>query len=484
MTTTTELYLSIIDQTIGRRYIQHLHIFPFPNPEFGELALRALRAGLSLTIQQLPFLAGTLKADESTGSMQASYPTDIQPDHGATMLTVDHTFATDPAFAYATMEAQGFPLSMLPPRTFCPQALRNLPGLDHPYAATSALASNGHCIPFMSAQATSIPGGLVLSVYMHHTVVDGTAVGRIYDIWSGHVRRQDENRSALHVFNAESIDVSDLRVALDVVAHTSNLTNFTDLLHCPELTTVNMKRAVAPLRVGVYTVVVGILSFPESCVSGLRAELQAQTDVRISIFVTIAALLWVHITRARTANLIERGYTLTALGVAMDMRTRCEEPLAKDFIGNMALYCATEFPISSIIDAANPADVVLPVALALSSTLSSSSSSDWFTDRLHYLSSVADPSTVTPAFTLDNGPDLFITSWQYLGADCEWCIPGTSAAKASAIRKPGHVRGDGGIIILPRREGYERDYEVLVYLEEGEMTRIVESLGGFCCKVC
>jgi len=76
---------------------------------------------------------------------------------------------------------------------------------------------------------------------------------------------------------------------------------------------------------------------------------------------------------------------------------------------------------------------------------------------------------------------MMVTSWQHLGADWVWNIPGTGGdGKARALRKPSY-KSEGGIRILPRMKGGNRDYEVLVCLEEGEMERMVRSLeeGGF-----
>jgi hypothetical protein len=149
---TKELYLSVIDQTICRQYCRHLLVFPFPDPSLASDALRKLRTGLSLTIQKLPFLAGTLLVpDLSTGIMQGTYPDPVRPNYGEIILTASHDFANDPKFAYETMEAEGFPAAMLPAYAFCPAALINHPGLDNPYAQTSAKATKGIAIPVMGA---------------------------------------------------------------------------------------------------------------------------------------------------------------------------------------------------------------------------------------------------------------------------------------------------------------------------------------------
>lgn len=71
---TKELHLSVIDQTLCRQYIQNLQIFPFPEISFAEAALQHLHARLSLTIQELPLLTGTVMVhDLSTGILKVTY---------------------------------------------------------------------------------------------------------------------------------------------------------------------------------------------------------------------------------------------------------------------------------------------------------------------------------------------------------------------------------------------------------------------------
>ncbi|KAF1918816.1 hypothetical protein BDU57DRAFT_440463, partial [Ampelomyces quisqualis] len=179
---TKELYLSIIDQTVFRQYLRHLFIFPFKDISYAVDALHNLRTGLSRTLQQYPFLAGTVKvADASSGVLKATYPEPIRQDYGDIMLSTSHALAANAKFDYYTLEKAGFPPAMLPAFAFCPIGLRNHAGLDDPYAKLGASAAKGYRIPIMCAQATFIPGGLVLSVYAHHSVVDGGAVDKIYE---------------------------------------------------------------------------------------------------------------------------------------------------------------------------------------------------------------------------------------------------------------------------------------------------------------
>jgi hypothetical protein len=474
--TTKDLHLSVVDQSVYRQYIRHLHIFPFPDFAYVDEALHALRTGLSSTLRQYPFLAGTLKVpDPSTGLLKATYPNPISPDYGDVMLTASFALAANSKFDYCALEEAGFPPAMLPAYAFCPLELRNHAGLDDPYAETSAGAAKGYRIPIMCAQATFIPGGLVLSVYAHHSVVDGGAMIKVYEVWSDHVKGlQDGSKKTEMLDRMWNCQFSIERRRLDDMADSNT---FWPVPHCPELATVLTKKPVIPLHPTPYDVKAKILTFPASYISSLRSSLQSLTPIKISTFTTIAALLWTHITRARSTFLLNAGFTSTTVGTLVNLRTRSGSALSPSYMGNAALYATTDLPIATMTTHDSPSTPrhLLPVALALATTLKSVSA-PWLSRRVQYLQPIPDPSTVTNAFTYVNGPYLIINSWQFQGADCEWGIPGTTDSKPSAIRKPSCL-SEGGVRILPRRSDGERGYEVLVCLEEGEMRKLVESLG-------
>jgi hypothetical protein len=142
-----------------------------------------------MTLHQYSFLAGTLKvSDLSTDLLRATYPNPIRRDYVDVMFAVSFALAVNQTFDYRALEEAGFLLATLAAYGFCPLGLRKHAGLDDPYAQTSARAAKGYRIPIMCAQATFIPGGLVLSVYAHHSIVDGGAMTKLCEIWSDHVR--------------------------------------------------------------------------------------------------------------------------------------------------------------------------------------------------------------------------------------------------------------------------------------------------------
>lgn len=128
-----------------------------------------------------------------------------------------------------------------------------------------------------------------------------------------------------------------------------------------------------------------------------------------------------------------------------------------------------------MLQAEAKATCLLPIALSITATLQAVDH-EWLKQRIEFLSTVADPSTVCNTFTYANGPDLSMTSWQHLFANWTWNIPGTSGdGKASAVRKPSYL-SEVGVRVLPWKNDGDRDYELLVCLEEGDMARLIEGL--------
>jgi hypothetical protein len=72
-------------------------------------------------------------------------------------------------------------------------------------------------------------------------------------------------------------------------------------------------------------------------------------DTKLTICNVLAALLWVHVTRARGKRLVEKGCSESSLGVAVDMRKRLTPPLSEDYMGAMALFAKATLPISNFL---------------------------------------------------------------------------------------------------------------------------------------
>jgi hypothetical protein len=55
-----------------------------------------------------------------------------------------------------------------------------------------------------------------------------------------------------------------------------------------------------------------------------------------------------------------------------------------------------------------------------------------------------------------------------MGVGREWRIPGTGTAAATCIRRAAWV-SEGGVVVLPRKEGGEEAFEVMISLAEEDV---------------
>jgi hypothetical protein len=183
-----DFHLSLADQTTVRVYVQKVLFFPFPDGNQEE-ALRVLEAGLRVTLAKFPFLAGTLSLADA-GRLALRYPLDITDAHMAEIF--QRKMITDYEHTYAALKELGLPMSACDSKWFLPDVLRNNPGV--PPLGEGITNFKGNSMPALAIQASFIPGGLVLSVYNHHSVMDGTGTNTFMKYFADSVNqsRNDE----------------------------------------------------------------------------------------------------------------------------------------------------------------------------------------------------------------------------------------------------------------------------------------------------
>lgn len=456
-----------------RVYVRQLLVFPFPVRFSRDDARVTLTAGLFATLKQFPFLAGTVaQTDLLTGAMAVRYPKSISAEVASQMLTTQ--FLDTDALDYNTLNVQGVQPSQLPSDVFCPLALRSHPGLDDPYAEGLISFKNGEPLPAFAAQINFIPGGLILSAYTHHSVVDGTGIAKIYQTWSGHTRTYSPETE--ESTQADAISLNNARHAFDSLIVDAPIMKLPEFRYPGD--PINL-----PLREHPYEVDAKLLVFPATTISRLATLLSAATKKRISTFNALTALIWCQITNARRAAMVEKGIAKTTVGIAVDHRKRVGTLLPSDYIGNCANGMTVSVPLSSIPTTDNMnSNGIAPVALTLLDALNEIDL-EWLKTRLSQMSKQPNSSELLLNVDTRNGPDIFLTSWMHIGADDVWNLVGRSNAsdgsgwscKPTAIRKPQNT-WEGGMQILPRQKGDIAPYEIMVYLEKDEMERTIQAL--------
>ncbi|KAF1972889.1 hypothetical protein BU23DRAFT_390486, partial [Bimuria novae-zelandiae CBS 107.79] len=160
-----------------RMHIRQLLFSEFSDPALAQDAAKALRTGLTRTMQQFPFLAGSLRlADAKMDRVSLQYPDSISDGVIDQIFTVSYDQVENPDLEFAKMETAGFLPLPIWGDVFCPKLLRSYPGLEDEFAVRLVSFNKGVPVPVLAAQATFVRGGLVLSVYAHHSAIDGTGL--------------------------------------------------------------------------------------------------------------------------------------------------------------------------------------------------------------------------------------------------------------------------------------------------------------------
>ncbi|KAJ4400399.1 hypothetical protein N0V91_008755 [Didymella pomorum] len=474
MATATEtLDLTKLDQTVLRVYVRQLLIFPFLDAALREEAGAALAGGLLATFKQFPFLAGTVEQrDAAIGTLTVRYPKSVDSKVVSKLLTAN--VLGEAELTYESLIDAGVPPVRLPANDLCPFAMRSHPGIDDTYAEVLTTFKKGQPIPVFSAQMNFIPGGLILSAYTHHAVVDGTGIAKIYQVWSENTRKYGTEMAMPEQASAHNLN--DARHAFDTLIEGAPTAK-----EFPEFFFPGSSRPPL-LRDPPVKLSAKLLVFSPSIISTLAASLSKITKQSISNFTALASFVWCQATNARRAAIEAKGIEKTTLGIATDHRKRVGSLLPDDYLGNVANAMVISVPLSTIPTTENmDAYGIAPVAFALSEALAGVDL-DWFRSRLLELSKQKNPSKLMMNCHTMNGPDIFITSWQHIGADDVWAIPGTTktegekwGGKPTSIRKP-HNLWEGGMQILPRKKGDAAPYEIPLCLEEGDMERVLLNL--------
>lgn len=167
-----------------------LIICKFPDQTEAEAAIKALAGGLRLTLRRFPFLAGTLSlTDHESGKLGLDYPTQITDEDLAKLLQSKQIPFDEKNFPYTyeQLRRDGMPSSAFHAAMFVPDDFVDFPGI--PEFGEGQVDFNISDAPAMRLQACFIPGGLVLSMYIHHSVLDFSGNATFWTVFSANVSK-------------------------------------------------------------------------------------------------------------------------------------------------------------------------------------------------------------------------------------------------------------------------------------------------------
>lgn len=434
-------------------------ILAFTSNVDGTAAINALRQGLQATCAQLPYLKGRVTKQHGDRLAISWSEQDQSP------ILQEIQRPSDIPASYAQLKRESLPSHRLP-QSLCPVA---------GWVAASFPDGNA---PVIAASYTRLDGGLLLTLCVHHNVMDGTGTGHLISLWANNTKgelsnplpdaqepqhRQDQLKAVITApVSKESDPISDSDGTFEslLAAH-------------PEYTT-----ALLPPRSPKPECTSRIFTFP---VDTLKSR---ATGSKTSVNNVLCALIWSCISTVRSLRWQKEstesgghGPTNTKLGMAVNGRARIGESFAKGrpYLGNVNLYCVTNLDLTLLTAIGLSPSPEAPWAFSdvLATVIDALSTSIARIDR-RFISQVItlterapDPQALLPGWDFFNGPDITITSWANL--DTYSVDFGPGLGMPDFVRVP-YLEVDGLNIVLPRkRSSAPETIEVVVMLRKDDM---------------
>ena len=434
-------------------------ILAFTTNVDGTPAIDALRNGLEVTCSQLPYLKGRVTRQQGdrlaiSWSEQDQFPLLQELDRPPEIPS-----------SYAQLKQEGLPSHRLP-QSLCPVA-----------GWVAASFPDGSA-PVIAISYTHLDGGLLVTLCVHHNVMDGTGTGQLISLWADNTKSELSNPLPNAQEPQHRLDRLKAATAAPFSTESSPPSDgdhtFESLLALhPEYTTTlpSTKSPIPECTSKVFT-------FP---VDRLKT---AATESKTSVNNILCALIWSCISSVRSLRWQKESAATsgsspsnTKLGMAVNGRARIGESFVKGrpYLGNVNLYCVTSLDLTLLTTielSPSPeaqwaySDVLTTVVHAL--TMSIARIDRRFISEVITLAEKApDAQALLPGWDFFNGPDLTITSWANLDTYSDDFGPGLGMP--DFVRVP-YAEVDGLNIVLPRKRNSSPEIiEVVVMLRKDDM---------------
>jgi hypothetical protein len=313
--------------------------------------------------------------------------------------------------------------------------------------------------PVMASQANFIDGGLLLTIAVHHSFCDATAVGYIIETWANNTAVATTGSGSFSFYDPTLNDRSPLMEGKPG----ANLADFPEYVLMPPQSTAEAnshQTPATPFELPLMTA--HIFYFSPSSLAALKTAASA-----FSTNDALNALVWQHVTIARNPIAPLNDEKDCVMLYAANIRSRLISPLPSNYLGNASIAGATErLKISALMSDSGlttASSVIRKSVIALNHP-------DRVALTIGLLNSRDDPSEFKFAYNGFLGPDISTTTWADVKVyESDWGVLG----KVEAFRMPGE-RVDGVVAVFPRlRDG---GLEVMVGLESAAMDRLLKDV--------
>ncbi|KAI1101315.1 hypothetical protein F4804DRAFT_347742 [Jackrogersella minutella] len=406
--------LSVWNQNAPRVYICVVLCFPCDNHRRPG-AIHHIESSLKRLARERPVFAGRLHASSNSGSV--SIRRSPHQDIPFQVLPASETSQQE----YACMKDAGFP-----PGTF--------------------------------VQAEFPPGGLLLSIFLHHGLVDGGSLRVFLECFAAQTRNTPVNLPSEQTFPMTHIrghkgpfTIHDESTFRGLLIGCPEYTMLTDLSGPTQPRLLKNGMAMAHIeKIG------KIFVFSNERLQELRELIRSRNGIAEppSAYTSLAALAFAHITKARVAaekylpGVHPRGVAM--LWNSVNWRTRAFQGATDNYFGNAALPAVTKVSMAQLNAACDDDDELARLVPLVKASIDAVDQ-EYVSRRLAMLSEVPDPRLLGVNYDPRMPEMLAFNTWRHFGADVEWNIPGVPVTRADAIRRAHGSWNLGTCLILPAK---------------------------------
>ncbi|CAH0058467.1 unnamed protein product [Clonostachys solani] len=471
--------LSTWNQIAPRVYQRQWFCFPCWRDARPEGITSHLRSALDRLASHFPHLTCKISLLSGHPGYLCIYPDD---DAKISLRVYDERNSYN--WTYAQLEAQGFPAKAFVHPCF-----------DLPYE----LLENSEGIPVFEVHARLIEGGLLLGIYSHHSVSDGTAIHKV--VSSLAQLTIEPTRLPM----AEYTDIHlDLPPNLLIGSGHSSSSTFHDLLSkCPEYQLLSSLTGPTQFRISQAGMpwkdiqkTGRVFIFGAQQIEILKHRITECCGHSPSTFTCLAALSWAYVTKARLSspiNLLSSspGEKMTIpndvrLMISTDWRQRAFTGTMGPNAGNAVALPKTALDTGIVLAACSRDESISSPALgtitqAIEAMVRNVDDS-FVALRTALFREAPDPRLIGVDADPRDPRDFYFNSWRHFGGQTRWKIPGAveqegdkngGGVAPDAIRRAQAEWNIGAGLILPARKGCLGS-EVLITLDVDAMECLCE----------
>lgn len=458
--------LSPADQIMTDEYICYLMLFPFSTSSDNQAVYSGLKAGLSLTLSEIPSIGGYLTRDEGAAGERLQITIDENP--GVRLIYRNLTTPDSQTrfkYSYHELKQDNFPCSAFDQEITMPV----------PFSVTKPDPA------VMAIQTNFIHGGLILSICVHHKACDALALSAVLKTWAKHTavanmangngfqaaidrlipRSMSRAPMCNGLVGAQLKDFPEYRVLDDRNAMSPARSELVAAAAAPATSPSRLKSPLGPLKLCIFSISASRLADLKSAASP-----STLSDGWISTNDALCAFIWRHITRARghVASILQPNSSSPQgplnFALAVEARRRMVPALPAEYLGNAAFHCPVTSDLTTV---ASPSTPLSSVAMLIRKAVSGFNSAKMrgilgLTDSMHKASDLLICVYDEPM------RGLVVSSWADIGLyELEW---GPELGKVESVRVP-NLTLDGGTPlcgVFPRMP--DGGLEILICLEE------------------